>query len=177
MGEFNNDKKWSDKWLPRLKSLCGQCLIETAPDNIDKQENTDLVMPMLSIACRVRRYCYYHLYKDEFTIRAHRDTGATTEFEKMSFGLGDYMIYAFADKEENRLQRWTLMDLSVLRRWLCDSKEFVITSGMSNGDGTYFFPFKYIDLPEDLIVACSWKTKIIKRDRLPQQTELSFYAA
>lgn len=121
MTTWTQDKKWSDKFLPVIKSILGQVLFRTAPQIEDAKRNTDLLVLRagdIRVACRVRRHQYLASYGHEFTLRASRASGAKTELSKVLDGWGDYMIYAFADEAETGLAQWVLGDLKVFRQWL-----------------------------------------------------------
>ena len=86
MNGWENDKSWSDKFLPEIKRHLGQTLISTAPIQEDQERNTDLIvltMAPLRIACRIRRFDQFAPYGHQFTIREGRPSGAKTELTKI----------------------------------------------------------------------------------------------
>lgn len=117
---WENDKKWSDKYIPEIKRNLGQHLI-SEPENFkeDKEHNTDLTILQLNpyrIACRIRKDKYREKYGNEFTIRASRPiTGHKTELTKIIEGWGDYFFYGFANDEH--LTQWFIGDLKAFRLW------------------------------------------------------------
>jgi len=79
---WETDKKWSDRYLPEIKSILGRCLIAEPPIEEDQERNTDLMVLRLDavrIGCRIRKAGYLEKYGDEFTIRTSRPSGAKTE--------------------------------------------------------------------------------------------------
>lgn len=155
-------KRWADRFLPEMSRIIGEHLIVEAPLEEDRNRNTDLIVLRLEavrIACRVRRFGYLQRCGDEFTIRTANPSGARTELDKVMDGWGDFMLYGFCDPTETHLQRWTLIDLSVFRRWVAE--HLFQTNGrlpgtpFGNDDGTRFRAFRYADCPycSSLIVA------------------------
>lgn len=151
---WQQDKRWSDKFLHEIKAHIGQALICEPPEEEDQQRNTDLVVLRLDavrIGCRVRkndqmRYC------DEFTIRSGRPSGVKTELTKIIEGWGDYFFYGFADAEENRLALWLVGDLKAFRIWY--SRQLVRGKGVPPGsrqnnrdNSSSFHAFKWADIP------------------------------
>lgn len=157
---WQRDKRWSDRYLPALKRICGEHLIGEAPEEEDRLRNTDLVvlrMEPVRIACRVRRYGYMDRYGGDFTIRAARPGGARTELAKILAGWGDYLLYAFAAPEGPELEAWVLADLAVFQRWHASETERL---GAPPGEANYnadgsagFYAYRWNDLPGEFIVA------------------------
>jgi hypothetical protein len=117
---WEDDKHWSDRFIPEMKRILGEHLIGEAPVEEDRERNTDLVVLLVKparIACRVRTPGYFPAYAHEFTIRSARQA-ATTELAKVMAGWGDFMLYGFADTSGQALCRWTLLDLSAFRLWV-----------------------------------------------------------
>ena len=62
MANWENDKRWSDKFLPEIKMILGLHLIGEPPIEEDCERNTDLIvlkMEPVRIACRIRKYKYF----------------------------------------------------------------------------------------------------------------------
>ena len=158
---WKTDKKWSDRFLPEIKSILGQHLIGEPPVEEDQERNTDLIvlrMEAVRIACRVRRSDYYPKFKDEFTIRACRPSGCLTELAKIISGYGDYFFYAICDPAEKTFLTWHLCDLRLFRLWF--NAKIVNNGGcmpghhMKNNDGSSEFRvFKFSDLPSTFVIA------------------------
>jgi len=118
---WNDDKVWSDRFLPEIKAILGETLIATAEEDDDQLHNTDLItlrMPgAVRIACRIRKHAYLQRYADEFTIRCSRPSGNDTEIDKVLAGWGDYLFYGFASHRETELANWFIGDLNIFREW------------------------------------------------------------
>jgi len=153
-----DNKKWSDKFLPEIKQICGLHLIGEPPIIEDMQHNTDLIvlnMMPKRVACRIRRFSYYGKYHNDFTIRAKLPNGTETELTKIIKGFGDYIFYGFSDHQENKLFAWKLADLSIFRLWFAKQlatgnfKKFL----HKNTDGSsQFYSFKWSDFPLNFII-------------------------
>ena len=159
---WQDDKRWSDRFLPEIKRHLGEHLIGEPPVEEDAERNTDLIvlrMEAVRIACRVRKFTYLSSFGDEFTIRSGRPSGIKTELTKIVEGWGDYLFYGFADQTETRLVRWTLMDLRVFRLWYNRQLASLDANRLpgarrSNSDGSSdFHCFRIAGMPPELIVA------------------------
>lgn len=158
---WQDNKAWADGFMPEVKRILGEYLIGEAPHEEDRKHNTDLIvlhMAAIRIACRIRRHKYLERYADEFTIRQGVATGAKTELTKIIEGWGDYMFYGFADKQEQALAAWSLIDLKPFRLWL--NRELCRKHGAlpgvvrTNIDGmTSLRAFRLCELPPEAIVA------------------------
>ena len=117
---YEQDRRWSDQYIPAIKAIVGPHLLTTAPFEWDTKQATDLIVIHArdkTIAARMRRAKFAKQYPYEFTIRYHRDTGTSTEYEKIVNGWADWMFYGFAASgdADGRIQRWWLLDLTVFR--------------------------------------------------------------
>jgi hypothetical protein len=120
MNDWENDKRWSDRFIPEIKRHLGQVLITESPAEEDAKHNTDLIVLTLKpwrVACRVREFAYLGQYGNEFTIRASRPNGTKTELTKIIEGWGDYFFYGFSNLEETALSQWFIGDLNAFRIW------------------------------------------------------------
>lgn len=159
--KWQDDKRWSDAFLPEIKQILGLWLIGEAPVEEDAERNTDLIvlrMEAVRIACRVRNHKYVARFSDEFTLRAGRPSGVKTELTKIVEGWGNYFLYGFATADESGLAAWTLADLSVFRLWF--NRQIVENWGdvpgtrRDNADGSsFFFAYDIASLPENFVVA------------------------
>ena len=64
MNRWEEDKRWSDKFLIETKRILGENLIGEPPVEEDRDRNTDLItlkMEPVRIACRVRKYQFYEM--------------------------------------------------------------------------------------------------------------------
>jgi len=153
------DKKWSDRYLPQIKSIIGRTFIQTAPIEEDQERNTDLIvfkMEPIRIACRLRRYEYFLKYPGEFTIRAGRPNGTKTELTKIIEGWGNFFFYGFAD--DDKIFSWRIGDLNVFRLWfnrcLLKNRGLIPGEQKKNTDkSSSFVVYDWNDLPNNFIVA------------------------
>ena len=164
MSEWENDKRWSDRFVPEIKAILGQALIGPAPTEEDQERNTDLIvltMDRVRIACRVRDHSYLEKYADEFTIRTQRPSGIKTESTKIVEGWGDFFFYGIADKNDERLAVWHLADLKVLRLTLFRMAVSLPAGELpgiprQNRDGSSKFrAFRWDSFPLEMIIAQS----------------------
>ena len=154
MNGWQEDKRWSDRFLPEIKRILGEHLISEPPMEEDMQHNTDLIVLTLNsvrIACRVRKYKYLDKYGDQFTIRTGRPSDAKTELTKIMEGWGDYFFYGFANAQETALAQWVLGDLKAFRlfinRSLVRNKGRLPDSEHYNPDGSSTFrAFQHKDI-------------------------------
>lgn len=161
---WQDDKCWSDQFMPDIKAVLGQHLLGEASVEDDTKRATDLVvlqMKDLRIAVRMRRRRYSEnpAYVEQFTIRTERSSGADTELAKIIDGWGDYMLYGFEGDERGRLGVWHLIDLKKFRRgyarllFKCAAN---VSPGelIKNADGCSFgCAFNYSDFDQDMVVA------------------------
>lgn len=164
---WETDKRWSDKFLPEIKSILGLYLIGEPPVEEDAERNTDLMvlrMEAIRIGCRIRRNKYLGRYGDGFTIRAGRPSGTKTELAKIIEGWGDYFFYGFCDDKEASLEIWTLSDLKIFRGWF--TRE-ILKTGKIPGDlknnydnSSSLLGIKWFNLPKEFVVATNIKRNI-----------------
>lgn len=134
MNGWQEDKRWSDRFLPEMKGILGQILIGEPPIEEDQERNTDLTvlrMEAVRIGCRVRKNQYLERYGNEFTIRAGRPSGTKTELTKIIEGWGDFFFYGICDADEQRLASWIVGDLKAFRVW--HSRMLATNSGKMPG--------------------------------------------
>ena len=158
--DWRKDKKWSDRFLPEIKSALGLHLIGAAPEIDDQMRNTDLIvlkMEAVRIACRIRQFKWWQCCANEFTIRVSRPSGAKTELTKVIEGWGNYFFYGFASENEASLHAWLIGDLNAFRLWHSRKLLRGVVPGTlkSNGDGSS--DFRYYDAREvpGFVVAAS----------------------
>lgn len=143
MGAYQQDRKWSDAYLPELRRLIGPHLLVPSSLEQDRREAADLVVLKardVTVACRVRRTAYAEKYAGQFTLRSRRDNGVKTELQKITEGWGDWLFYGFAAGEQ--IAPWWLIDLSAFRaqfiREGMKKTKRIHWGEQQNGDGTYF---------------------------------------
>lgn len=158
MIKWEDDKKWSDRFLPEIKRILGENLIGEPPVEEDMERNTDLIvlkMEPLRIGCRIRRFKYFEKYKDEFTVRSGRPSGIKTELSKIIEGWGDFFFYGFSDEQEESLLSWNLCDLKVFRLWF--NQQIVAAQKVpgipknNTDNSSNFLVFKFDELPQSFI--------------------------
>ena len=156
MNGWQNDKRWSDKFLPEIKQILGLYLIGEPPIEEDQERNTDLIvlkMDAVRIACRVRRHQYLERYGDELTIRAGRPSGVKTELTKIIEGWGDYIFYGFSNIDETALEQWFLGCLKAFRLWYmselakCNAMNFPGQKKCNGDNSSFFYSFKCHEIP------------------------------
>lgn len=159
MSTWQEDKRWSDRYLTEIKSILGCHLIGEPPIEEDQEHNTDLIvlkMDPVRIGVRIRREEYYNKYPCEFTIRAGRPNGHKTELTKIVEGWGDYFFYGFGG--EVSLLKWTLCDLKVFRLWFNRQLYTGIKPGIAkdnHDNSSNFLAFKFTELPNEFVLASS----------------------
>src|SRR5258708_886106 len=121
---FGVDMEWQRGYLPHVKRLLGEALLREGTAEEDMAEATDFItlrLDAIRIGCRIRRPEYFQRYPNDVTLRAWRDSGATTELAKILEGWGDYLFYGFASVErEGRLRAARVLDLRIFRWWYAD---------------------------------------------------------
>lgn len=160
MSTWDEDKKWSDRFLPVIKQVLGFYLIGEPPVEEDQERNTDLIvlkMNTVRVACRIRRFKYFQHYPNEFTIRTSRPSGNKTELTKIIEGWGDYLFYGFCDHQEQNIYSYFLGDLSVFRSWFASST-VLLNNGQTPGldkrnfdNSSAFKTFNVNSLPPEFI--------------------------
>lgn len=158
-----SDWKFSNQFLPSMKSILCQHMIAVAPLAQDRNLATDLVMLTgrnVSVAARIRRK-EYSRYADEFTLRLSRPSGAKSEYEKICEGNADLMLYGFDSGDGKTVSPWSLIDLRALRAHLILSQTAVMSGEQRNPiDGTMFRFFKISSFPAKppILIASSSQT-------------------
>lgn len=151
--------------MVEVKKILGEHLICEAPLAEDQKRNTDLCvinMQPLRIGVRIRDHRYLHQFGDEFTIRQQTFGGGKTELSKIIEGYGDYFFYGFTNEDKSSLSQWRLLDLKVFRLSLAYKLQAQqMPTIKQNVDGSSnFCAFKYVDFPQNLIVAESANTSL-----------------
>jgi len=151
---WQEDKRWSDRFLPQIKRILGDLFIGEAEQEEDAERNTDLIvlkLEPLRFGCRIRRNEYLERYGGEFTIRAGRPSGAKTELTKIIEGWGDYLFYGFSDVEEKLLAKWTIIDLKAFRLWYMRKLASGAQAGVARDNhdsSSSFMAFSLADMPD-----------------------------
>jgi hypothetical protein len=84
---WQDDKTWSDRFMPDIKAVLGQHLLGEASREDDAKHATDLVVlhmkdVRIAVRMRRRRYAENEHYVGQFTIRTERRSGVKTELAK-----------------------------------------------------------------------------------------------
>ena len=148
MNNYEKDRKWSDGLLPEAMRILCEHFIMPASHQEDIKHNTDVFMVDVGhyrVSCRFRRNKYLELFGNEATFRASRPSGATTEIEKMMAGWGRFSFCGFANRKGTGFERWFILDLNVLRKYIRGLKE--LPELHRNPDGTTFWAFNVWDIP------------------------------
>ncbi len=161
MSYYSVNRHWSDQFLPEIKSIIGNHILQAAPDPLDHFQATDLLMldaKDMRIAARVRRHGYADRYPHQFTIRAKLPTGTETELSKIVNGHGDWMFYGHAGPDGQSILNWWLIDLRAFRAALIRHRTagaFLHMGDKRNADGTCFKWFDIRSFPKEppLVVA------------------------
>lgn len=153
---YQTDRAWSDQWIPKIREIVGPYLLEPSSFEVDTKQAADLVVLTardLTVACRVRRKGYAATYGKQFTIRSHRDSGATTEYEKILLGWGDWLFYGHETMDGKGIFPWMIVNLKAWRYHLLrerrPNEQKLIHGEMPNGDGTYFRWFDATSFPDE----------------------------
>lgn len=134
METYKSRRAFSDQYLPQVKALIGQEIIEESSFEDDTQHAIDLRVYSTRISVRIRQMKYASKYAD-FTLRATAKEGLS-EYAKLlrSRGLNpDYIFYGFADQEV--IMKAYLIDVLALRRSI---KSGVDKKFIRNPDGSGF---------------------------------------
>lgn len=154
MNPYNENRSWSDKYIPTICNIVGPYLLTPSDFKKDTKQATDLLVldaRDMRIAARVRRASkYIDRYRYEFTLRSKVGSGASTEMEKIVNGLGDWLFYGFAEEDGIEIKNWWIIDLAAFRAALIRRNEHKldIDGPKSNGDGTQFYAFDLRSFPE-----------------------------
>lgn len=137
-----SDKSWSDRFIGPIKTIVGPFLLGESTLDEDRNKATDLIVLRgrdTMIAARIRRPGFSVKYPNQFTIRSQRDSGATTELEKIVNGFGDWMFYGHAvDNCSDLIAPWWIIDLNAFRAQLIRNRWEIQYGQQPNYDGTYF---------------------------------------
>lgn len=160
--DYQTDRTWADRFIPRIKQIVGPLLLVGAPFEMDTKRAADLILlraDSMHIAARMRRPGYAARYPNDFTIRSARDNGCPTELSKIIRGFGDWFFYGHSSEDEIDICQWMVLDLDVFRANLIEAerrdeiKRHMHT--IDNGDGTYGLAFDVNNFSPDLVIASS----------------------
>lgn len=167
---YAQDRQWADTFLPQIKQIVGPHLLIETPHEIDCKQAADLMVLTarnVTIAARVRHFGFLQKYRNEFTIRAKRDTGAVTELSKIIDRWGDLMFYGHANAAETAIDVWWLIDLHAFRAHLIRHRRRIRCGMKPNGDGTHFAWFDLRSFPPHppILIASSHPLRLDEAER------------
>lgn len=156
-GHYDESKKWADGFhkaiiedvntlMARNKLLNYE--IKIADLQADREEATDYKIEYgkdQAIAARVRGHEQAFFVEQGLLLRYKRPTMATTEYEKIIRGYGDYYLYCLGNKDGKSLDWSILIDLDAFRYALIDCpaiREEATTIRMPDGVTTIEFKWE-----------------------------------
>lgn len=166
---YQDDREWSDMFIPAIRQIVGPLLLVATPDLIDRREAADLMVfspkPMM-IGARIRAPGTLDLlpnrYPNQFTVRFWRRSGSETEFAKLRAGFCDWFFYGQQSKvDPTGIDRWFLIDLAKWRYCLDEAeaagdRKIIKCNHEINRDGeTSFLVFYLATFPISILVASS----------------------
>lgn len=146
---YADQRAFSDRYMPYVKAVIGQRIIDISSFEKDTEEATDLVVLRardLAIACRVRNFkkCKAHFAttKFEFTVRARTSSNSLTEIHKLASGFGDWMFYGWSHEDLSVLKvpRWMIVDLHAFRYHMIANRRDLERNGAINDNAGYGIP-------------------------------------
>jgi hypothetical protein len=153
---FSASWDWTRPYMPEVRRILGENLIQDAPIYADRNENCDLVIPSVSVSVRLRHKKYVYRYSQEITLRCTRPHNIS-ELDKLLMGYGNVIFYGFTEDDSFSLCAWLIGDLQILRAWLLQQLR---TTGelpglvVANKDGSsHFRAFNLASLPAEFIIA------------------------
>jgi hypothetical protein len=159
MNTWEDDKAWSDRFIPAVGQIIGPRLLVPAPLVLDIREATDLIVLQardLRIAVRLRRAHYADRYPNQVTIRSSRSSGVKTELAKIYEGWVDWMFYGYAHEISGRVYPWYLINLRLFIAAIVNNPSLKNTmKEMTNRDGTRFVAVMLDAFPQNILIAKS----------------------
>jgi len=122
---FLDNIKCEDNNIEEAKQFLGEYYIK-------KNTETGVYsIPKVNVACRFRRNTYITKYPNDFTVRLILSSKGKTEYEKFMDGYGDSMFYGFLNRDEDKIIKYSILDLDIFR----DQARNVRCHIQSNGEG------------------------------------------
>jgi len=162
---YKGNRKWADQFNDQIIKILGSLLIKPAPDDLDRNENTDFMLYTgkdMRVSSRLSRIKKEYIKEDiyTFTVRSKLDSGASTEMSKICRGFGDWAFFGHCSDET--ILHWMIVDLGVLRSSLIE-KGFKgwdkLVKTVNCKDGTSFFVFDVRHFARNLVIASSFVFK------------------
>jgi len=163
MPAYRDDREYANKHIKEIMHLTclyiPETLIHEPHIEIDRKENTDLLLPeaRISVHCRKPGEVHKDEYANEFTMRYRKPSGAKVELQKTIEGCGDFLFYGFANDDDTGLVKWSILDLDVFRGTL-PRLFYQLPTGevpwvTKDNYDSKFAIFNLNQFPEDLIIA------------------------
>ena len=114
MSKFTTDRHLEAQFADEIRRILADSFIKQDV-TADLSEATDFAIftvKPFKVAVRLRRYDYFHAFKDEFTLRWSRPSGVPTEIHKIRQKLVNYFLYGFLDKPETHIIHYRIFDLA-----------------------------------------------------------------
>ena len=110
---YEKDRQIEDRFANLVKNILGQTFIgkQTVADEQEATDFAIFVVNPFRVAVRLRRFDYFHSFRNEFTIRWTRPSGIKTEIDKIREGLVDYFLYGFLSQDETEIIQYFIADL------------------------------------------------------------------
>lgn len=140
------------KFTKTIKGILGNYFI-VKDISADLSQGTDFLVLQIKpfrIACRLRRYTYYRLYADEFTIRWKNPNGYKTEYQKIMDGFVDFLFYGFLNEEETKIISYFIGDLRIFRG--CDVNKYPRIQKNKSPDYNEFACYTKSIFPKEFIL-------------------------
>ncbi len=162
MNDYEANRRWSDLYLPQVKSLVGPHLLDVASFEVDTEEAADLTVLRVSdkrIGVRMRRL--EEVKEDwlwQFAIRSKNKFGGLTEFNKVFRGFGDWLFYGFSPSGPVvAVERWFIVRYDSLRYHYSFNRGALWRQEKPNWDGTGLTAFGVHSFPVDppILLDCS----------------------
>lgn len=141
-------RSWSDAHLTQVKQALGRKFIIEASFKLDTEYGTDLVVPDLKFAVRLRQSKYSN-YRD-FTLRSSGG-GERSEYAKLLdiHKSPDFLFYGYA-LDKNTLMAGYLIDLPAWRASLILREMKPVFR--RNSDGSHFVAFPFLESYSEQII-------------------------
>ena len=159
MADWVQLKKESDKYNPDIISILNKTFntnFKTSNTNDDMYHNCDFYSQEedkepIKVSARIRDIKYFKLYGHQITIRQSVVSGNKSELTKIIEGYGDYILYAFGNPETNKIERYLVGDLNLLRTYLKSNNINGINK--DNHDGlSSFVAIDVYDIGKDFVI-------------------------
>lgn len=129
---FNTDRKFEAKLEQNILRILANTFIKK-DIQCDLAEGTDFLVYRINpfrVAVRIRRNKFFlnPIYREQFTIRWERPSGAITEINKIRNKLVDYLLYGFANQEENNIIHWFIGDLKIFNQHMVEPVEIKLNN-------------------------------------------------